>query len=186
LHITDDAQRQHLDRALLALSLGLYLPFLIATDLHYAGLAAGLVLLVFLGFRPRALALLDWGLLLVFMLMFIDLRLVANLDFVRDAIHSLGLAQTRHLYLASIAVSQVISNVPAAIAMAQYSTDWRVIAYGVNIGGFGLAVGSLANLIALRMVGERAAWLRFHVFAIPFLGLAGLLGYGLLFLWPVP
>jgi Na+/H+ antiporter NhaD/arsenite permease-like protein len=186
LHITDDAQRQPLDRALVALSLGLYLPFLIATDLHYAGLAAGLVLLVFLGFRPRALALLDWGLLLVFMLMFIDLRLVANLDLVRDAMRGLGLEQTRHLYLASIAVSQVISNVPAAIAMAQYSTDWRVIAYGVNIGGFGLAVGSLANLIALRMLGERAAWLRFHVFAIPFLGLAAVLGYGLLFLWPVP
>jgi Na+/H+ antiporter NhaD/arsenite permease-like protein len=186
LHITDDAQRPPLDRALLALSLGLYLPFLIATDLRFAGLAAGLVLLVFLGFRPRVLALLDWGLLLVFMLMFIDLRLVANLDFVRDAMHSLGLTQTRHLYLASIAVSQVISNVPAAIALAQYSTDWRVIAYGVNIGGFGLAVGSLANLIALRMVGERTAWLRFHVFAIPFLGLAAVLGYGLLFLWSSP
>jgi Na+/H+ antiporter NhaD/arsenite permease-like protein len=186
MRISDDHKQLPLDHALLVLSLGLYLPFLIATDLHYAGLAAGLVLLVFLGFRPRVLALLDWGLLLVFMLMFIDLRLVANLDLVRDAMHGLGLEQTRHLYLASIAVSQLISNVPAAIAMAQYSTDWRVIAYGVNIGGFGLAVGSLANLIALRMVGERAAWLRFHVFAIPFLGLAAVLGYGLLFLWPVP
>jgi di/tricarboxylate transporter len=120
------------------------------------------------------------------MLMFIDLRLVANLEFVRVAVKGLGLEQTRHLYLSSIAVSQVISNVPAAIALAQYSSDWRVISYGVNIGGFGLAVGSLANLIALRMAGERKAWLSFHVFAIPFLGLAALLGYGLLFLWPIP
>jgi Na+/H+ antiporter NhaD/arsenite permease-like protein len=185
VRISDDNAPPPLERALLGVSLGLYLPFLVATDLHYAGFAAGVVLLVFLGFRPRVLALLDWGLLLVFVLMFIDLRLVANLDVVRDAMRSLGLEQPLHLYVASIAVSQAISNVPAAIALAQYSTDWRVIAYGVNIGGFGLMVGSLANLIALRMAGDRTAWLRFHVFAIPFLGLAAVLGYGLLFLWPV-
>jgi di/tricarboxylate transporter len=184
--ISEGVQHHPLDSSLVRLSLGLYLPFLIATDLHYAGFATGLVLLVFLAFRPRVLAMLDWGLLLVFMLMFIDLRLMANLEFVRVAMKGLGLEQTRHLYLSSIAVSQVISNVPAAIALAQYSSDWRVISYGVNIGGFGLAVGSLANLIALRMAGERTAWLSFHVFAIPFLGLAALLGYGLLFLWPIP
>jgi di/tricarboxylate transporter len=140
------------------------------------------VLLVMLVLRPRVLALLDWGLLLLFILMFIDLRLVANLGFVRESMRGLGLEQARHLYLAGIAASQVISNVPAAIALAEYSSDWRVIAYGVNVGGFGLVVGSLANLIALRMAGDRTAWLNFHVFAIPFLGLAALLGYGLLFL----
>ncbi len=67
------------------------------------------------------------------------------------------------------------------MALAQYSTDWRVIAYGVNVGGFGLMIGSLANLIALRMSGDRRAWISFHVYAIPFLGIAAALGGALLF-----
>ena len=177
----DDAQAQALDRPLLVLSLGLYLPFLIATDLHHAGVAVAVVLLVFLLMRPRVLAQLDWGLLLVFVLMFIDLRLIAGLSWVRDGMRALGLEQPQHLYFAAIGASQIVSNVPAAIALAEYSGDWRVIAYGVNVGGFGFMVGSLANLIALRLSGDRKAWLSFHVYAIPALLVAAAMGYGLLF-----
>jgi Na+/H+ antiporter NhaD/arsenite permease-like protein len=76
--------------------------------------------------------------------------------------------------------------VPAAIALAEFSNDWRVIAYGVNVGGFGCMVGSLANLIALRLSRDRLAWLSFHVYAIPALFLAAASGYILLFIghWP--
>jgi di/tricarboxylate transporter len=42
-------------------------------------------------------------------------------------------------------------------------------------------VGSLANLIALRMAPDRKAWLSFHLYAIPFLFVAAALGYALLF-----
>ena len=170
-----------LDRRLFAVSLGLYLPFLIAADLHYVRWAVLLVLLTFAVLRPRVLARLDWGLLMVFVLMFVDLRLLAGLDLVRAGMQACGLAQPSHLYVASIGLSQVISNVPAAIALAEYSHDWRVMAYGVNVGGFGLMVGSLANLIALRMSGDARAWISFHLFSLPALALAALLGYGLLF-----
>ncbi|EGF32554.1 putative transmembrane protein [Oxalobacteraceae bacterium IMCC9480] len=170
-----------LDRSLFWWSLALYVPFLLATDLHHVELAALTVLAVFLLLRRAVLARIDWGLLLVFVLMFIDLRLLAGLAIVRDAMQVLGLEQARHLYLAAIAASQLVSNVPAAIALVEYSRDWRVIAYGVNVGGFGLLVGSMANLIALRLCGERKAWLEFHWYAIPFLGIATVLGYALLF-----
>jgi di/tricarboxylate transporter len=171
-----------LDRSLMGASLLLYLPFLVATDLHHAALAVIGVLLIFAVLRPRVLAQLDWGLLLVFVLMFIDLRLLAGLAPVQRLMAGLDLAQPLHLYGAGIAASQVISNVPAAIALAEYSKDWRVLAYAVNVGGFGLAVGSLANLIALRMAGERRAWLSFHFYALPFLLVASVLGYVLIFL----
>jgi di/tricarboxylate transporter len=75
----------------------------------------------------------------------------------------------------------LVSNVPAAIALAEYSRDWRVMAYAVSVGGFGFMVGSLANLIALRMSGDRKAWLSFHAWAVPFLGVAAAIGYLLLF-----
>ena len=170
-----------LDSRLFWCSLVLYVPFLLVIDLGHAELAAMTVLLVFLLLRHEVLTRIDWGLLLVFVLMFIDLRLLAGFAVVRDAMTALGLEQARHLYLVGIAASQLISNVPAAIALADYSRDWRTLAYGVNIGGFGLMIGSMANLIALRLCGERRAWLEFHWYAIPFLGIAAATGYLLLF-----
>lgn len=178
----DDAKAAPLDRPLLGVSLALYVPFLVATDMHRAGWAVAAVLGLFLVLRPRVLAQLDWGLLLVFVLIFIDLRLLAGLGLVREAMHGLGLDRPAHLYLAGIGASQIVSNVPAAIALAEYSKDWRVIAYGVNVGGFGFMVGSLANLIALRLSGDRKAWLSFHAYAVPALLVAAALGYALLFI----
>lgn len=169
------------DRTLLGTALVLYPLFLIATDLHHAGAAVAAVLVVFMVLRPRMLPGVDWGLLLVFILMFIDLRLLANLELIREGLQRLGLEHPERLYTASIVASQLISNVPATIALAEYTRDWRVLAYGVNIGGFGLAIGSLANLIALRMANDRRAWLSFHCYALPFLALAGGVGWLLLF-----
>jgi di/tricarboxylate transporter len=177
----DSEERTHpLNRKLLALSLLLYLPFLVATDLHQASWAALVVLIVFAVVQARMLAQVDWPLLMVFILMFIDLRLIASLDWVHALAAGLNLQQSANLYFTGIAASQLISNVPAAIALAEYSKNWQTLAYGVNVGGFGLAIGSLANLIALRMAPERNAWLRFHLYAIPFLFITAATGYVLL------
>lgn len=181
IQVIDKEKLEPLDRTLLSASLALYLPFLIATDMHHEGWALLVVIIVFIFLRIRVLVQLDWGLLLVFVLMFIDLRLLAGLSVVRDAMLSLGLDQAKHLYLTSILASQIVSNVPAAIGLAEYSNDWRILAYGVNIGGFGFMVGSLANLIALRMSGDRKTWLTFHLYSIPFLCFATVLGYFLIF-----
>ena len=178
----DDAPRSStFDRPLLGISVALYLPFLVATEMHHGGVAVVIVLVLFLMLRPRVLAQLDWALLMVFVLMFIDLRLLAGLDLVRTTIHGLELNQARHLYFAGIGLSQAISNVPAAIALAEFSKDWRVIAFGVNVGGFGLMVGSLANLIALRLCGDHKAWVCFHAYAVPALFAAAVVGYAILF-----
>ncbi len=176
-----DHEARPLDRALLSVSLLLYVPFLIATDLHLAGWAVLALLLMFAVLRPRVLADLDWGLLLVFALMFIDLRLLSGLDVVKQLMLGLGLQDPVHLYLAGIGASQLLSNVPAAIALAEFSKDWGVLLYGVNVGGFGWMVGSLANLIALRMSGDRRAWIAFHLYAVPALCVAAAMGYVLLF-----
>ena len=181
IQVIDKEKLEPLDRTLLGASLALYLPFLIAADMHHESWALLVVVIVFILLRIRVLAQIDWGLLLVFVLMFIDLRLLTGLTMVRDVMLSLGLDQAKHLYLTSILASQIVSNVPAAIGLAEYSNDWRVLAYGVNVGGFGLMVGSLANLIALRMSGDRKAWLTFHVYSTPFLCFATALGYLLLF-----
>ena len=181
MHVSREENEQPLDRALLSVSLALYVPFLVLTDLHGAPWALAAVTLILFAVRRRVLARIDWGLLLVFILMFIDLRLLAGQSLVHEWMDRLDLTQPQHLFLTGIGASQIISNVPAAIALAEYSRDWRVIAYGVNIGGFGFMVGSLANLIALRMAGDRKAWLSFHAYSLPFLLVSGIAGYGLLY-----
>lgn len=170
-----------LNKPLLAGSLALYLPFLVLTDLHYAAWAAAAVALLFAVLHRAVLRELDWPLLLVFVLMFIDLRLLAGLAAVQQAIATLDLAQPLNLYLAGIGASQLISNVPATIALAEYTRDWKTLAYAVNIGGYGFVLGSMANLIALRLLGERRAWLSFHAWALPSLAVAAGVGYALLF-----
>jgi len=159
----------------------MYVPVLILTDRHYAFPALLFVLAAFLFAQRDVVARIDWALLLVFVLMFVDLRLVAQLPVIHAWVESAGLSHPQRLFLAGIVTSQFISNVPAAILLAEYSKDWRLIAFGVNVGGFGCMLGSLANIIALRMAPDKKAWVNFHLYAIPFLLVVGAMVYGYLF-----
>lgn len=165
---------------LMIVSLALYLPFLLLINLRMPLAALLPVLAVYLFAYRRVLGKVDWGLIAIFILMFIDLRLLADLSLVRDTMQLADLGQTRDLFLVSAIGSQFISNVPAAILLAEYSADWKTIAYGVNVGGFGFAVGSLANLIALRMASGEKIWRLFHIFSIPFFVVTASAVYALL------
>jgi len=55
-----------------------------------------------------------------------------------------------------------------------------LLAFAVNVGGFGLLPGSLANIIALRMAHNRRIWWRFHLWSVPLLLWAALVGYCLI------
>lgn len=83
------------------------------------------------------------------------------------------------LWLTAIGLSQVISNVPSTILLLNYVPPSILLAWAVNVGGFGLLPGSLANIIALRMAGDRRIWWRFHLYSIPMLLWAALTGYWL-------
>ena len=48
--------------------------------------------------------------------------------------------------------SQVISNVPAAILLSGFSTNYEAIIIGINIGGFGTLIASMANLISYKIL----------------------------------
>ena len=164
----DGSEVVAVDRRLLIVSLVLYAPFLILIDTHRPAIACVTVLAIFALFARRVLEGVDWALLAVFVLMFIDLRLAAQTDVVRHAIATIGVNDPMRLYATAVLSSQLISNVPAAILLTEYSKDWATIAYGVSIGGFGILIGSLANLIAMRLAKDRRAWLVFHAYSVPF------------------
>jgi Na+/H+ antiporter NhaD/arsenite permease-like protein len=64
----------------------------------------------------------------------------------------LGLRFGKSLYIAAIALSQLISNVPATILLSpSVDTSWRELLYGANAGGCGTIIASLANLLGWRI-----------------------------------
>jgi Na+/H+ antiporter NhaD/arsenite permease-like protein len=119
----------------------------------------------------------DWLLLLVFALMFVNLGLLAQLPAVAALVPG-ALALPGGMVTLAALVSQAMSNVPAAIFLAGFAGDWRALAWGVSIGGFGLAIGSLANLIALRLAPVPGIWRDFHRWSLAMFVLS--LGFGLL------
>lgn len=140
-----------------------------------AVVVAGLLLL-----SRRVLLEVDWSLMLVFMLMFVTIHLLTLwpgiapwLDKVRHASHGAT-------FLTGVFSSQLISNVPATILLVPYSGANIWLAYAVNVGGLGFVLGSLANLIALRMLNEPGMWWQFHRYSLPFLAVGMGLAYGLL------
>ncbi|MBR2930014.1 MAG: citrate transporter [Clostridia bacterium] len=94
-----------------------------------------------------ALAKVDYGLLLTFVFFFIFSGNMARIDVVRELFSALLEKST----LAVSAIScQFISNVPSAILLAQFSDNYRELLMGVNIGGCGTIISSLASLITFR------------------------------------
>ncbi|WP_395822908.1 SLC13 family permease [Collimonas sp.] len=158
----------------------LYLAFLGTVELGHPGWGLLCVATAAALFCREIIAKVDWTLILVFILMFIDIQLLAQLDSIQTWVAAIPHLSQLELLLAAMLGSQVISNVPATILLVNYSTAYKIIAFGVNAGGFGLAIGSLTNIIALRMGAERHLWLRFHLYSFPFLILSGLAAWALL------
>ncbi|HKT96902.1 MAG TPA: SLC13 family permease [Paraburkholderia sp.] len=172
LDLTKDVERHSVDRALAGVAALLFVAFVLLADTHRAGIALAGVGVGFLVWRTRIVLKIDWLLLLIFVLMFVVLRSAAALPWIHHALANLGLQTPLRAYAAGAVLSQAISNVPAAIVLAGFTHEWRALAFGVSVGGFGLAIGSLANLIAVRLSGERGVWLPFHLIAIPFWAIA--------------
>lgn len=182
LAVRNNPEPPPLNKKLLWFSLALYLPFLMLVDMRQGEIAVILLLYIFFLTYRQVLGRVDWPLIVVFVLMFVDVRLIAEIPLLREMITHTVLDDPRHFFIAGILISQFISNVPTAILLAEYSGDWKLIAHAVNIGGFGLMMGSLANIIALRMVRDSKTWLAFHAFSVPMLCMAFICAYMLLFL----
>ncbi len=56
-----------------------------------------------------------------------------------------------HELWVSAAVSQVISNVPAALMLSGFTENWKGLLLGTNIGGLGTLIASMASLISFRL-----------------------------------
>ena len=113
-------------------------------------LAAVLVFALF--YDRKLLKTADYSLLITFVAFFIFVGNIKQLESV-SALLSRAIAG-RELELGAL-VSQVISNVPAAVLLAGFAGDIKELLVGVNIGGLGTPIASMASLISYRIYASR-------------------------------
>ncbi len=97
-------------------------------------------------YRRELLRTLDYFLLVMFIVMFIDFT---SISLMMKTYYVEGF----EALLYGIVLSQIISTVPATIVLSNKCLDWYSLAVGVNLGGILLITGSFANIIGIRLGG---------------------------------
>ena len=128
----------------------------------------------------NALKKVDYGLLFTFVAFFIFAGNMARIPAVQRLFERL---MSKSPLLVSTLSCQAISNVPSAILLAQFTESWQPLLVGVNIGGVGTLISSLASLITFREYTSKAGGkagkyvLLFSAFNFAFLGVLVALEY---------
>ena len=121
-----------------------------------------------------ALLQVDYGLLFTFVFFFIFSGNMARIDAVREFFSFL---LEKNTLVVSAFSCQFISNVPSAILLSQFTDNYRELLLGVNIGGVGTLISSLASLITFREYSKQQPGhtlryvLKFSAFNFAFLGI---------------
>jgi len=146
LHLKEEKTPLPAGKAILYLLL-----FALAIAIVFRGIPywIGLIVIpaVLLVMDRKALKMVDYPLLMTFVFFFIFSGNMARIDAVRR-LFSMLLEKSTLLF--SVISCQVISNVPSAILLSQFTENYRELLLGVNIGGVGTLIASLASLITFR------------------------------------
>lgn len=122
----------------------------------------------------KALKMVDYPLLFTFVAFFIFSGNVSRIEAVREVFEYL---MDKSTLLFSVLSCQVISNVPSAILLSNFTENYPALLVGVNIGGAGTLIASLASLITFREYskhnpGKTGAYiLKFSAFNFGFLAI---------------
>ena len=108
---------------------------------------AGVILAAVLVMDYNVLFHADYGLLLTFTGFFI---FTGNIGRIPQVQHALEAVISRRTFAVSVLTSQVISNVPAALLLSGFTDQYRALLQGVNVGGLGTLIASMASLISYK------------------------------------
>lgn len=99
-------------------------------------------------FDRRLLIKADFMLLLTFCCFFIFVGNIGRIESVRTFLSQI--IAGREMILSAL-LSQIISNVPAAVLLSGFTENGRDLLIGVNVGGLGTPIASLASLISMKI-----------------------------------
>lgn len=138
-----------LDRRLLGLYLGIFgICLLCVLRLISWPVMLAAVLAVLLLLDRKTLRKADFMLLLTFVAFFVFSGNLARMEFADTFLRKILAGRE---YWTSLLTSQVISNVPAALLLSGFTRQSHALLLGVNVGGLGTPVASLASLISLKL-----------------------------------
>lgn len=95
----------------------------------------------------------DYFLLITFICFFIAIGNISNIAIIDEFMRKF-LTNISNVYFSSIFLSQIISNLPCAILLSKFTSSWKEILIGVNIGGMGTMIASLASLISYKFYSK--------------------------------
>ncbi len=95
----------------------------------------------------KALSAVDYPLLFTFVCFFIFSGNMARIPAVEEFMAAL---LDKSVLVVSTLSCQFISNVPSAILLSRFTENWQELLLGVNIGGAGTIIASLASLITFK------------------------------------
>lgn len=102
-------------------------------------------------FDRKTLLKADYSLLLTFVFLFV---FIGNLGKIQAVSNMLGSLVSGNEVPVGIAASQVFSNVPAAILLSRFTSDAQSLLVGVNLGGLGTLIASMASLISFKFIAK--------------------------------
>ena len=128
------------------------LSLLVVAKMIAVEIVLGIVLVVVLYLDKSVLKSVDFCLLLTFISFFVFTGNLGNIPAIRDTLQEL--VRGREL-LIGIVASQGISNVPAALLLSGFTSDYKALLAGVNIGGLGTLIASMASLISYKILANK-------------------------------
>lgn len=94
----------------------------------------------------------DYFLLITFVFFFIFVGNVEKIDFIGRQLSQI--IQGSELFSA-IVLSQIMSNVPAAVMLSSFTQNYKALILGTDIGGLGTLIASLASLISFKIYSQK-------------------------------
>ncbi len=128
------------------------LSLLVVAKVMAVEIVLAIVLVVVMCLDKSVLKKVDYCLLLTFISFFVFTGNLGNISVVKDTLQQL--VEGRELIVGVIA-SQAISNVPAALLLSGFTSDYRALLAGVNIGGLGTLIASMASLISYKILANK-------------------------------
>ena len=100
--------------------------------------------------NKKLFAKVDYSLLITFVGFFIFVGNISTMDVVKNFMEGI-LGSPESTFLSSVLSSQVISNVPATMLLSGFTNHFKELLLGVNIGGMGTLIASLASVISYKI-----------------------------------
>lgn len=107
------------------------------------------VIVMVLIFDRKALLKVDYSLLLTFVFLFVFIGNLGNIPGISAFLHNIV---ADNEVITGVVASQVFSNVPAAILLSGFTGNAHALLIGVNLGGLGTFIASMASLISFKFL----------------------------------